>query len=114
MTRRQFTYVVGATALVLCALALVSAPRPRAQEFEGNFGVGVPEVFLPRYLAYRSAQLASGSPNVMRVKLGNVKAPSWNFVANVGDAAINLGTGGFTVNLSGLTPLTTYTVWIVS
>ena len=30
-----------------------------------------------------------------------------------GEATVNLQTGAFTVSLNGLTPLTTYTVWLV-
>src|SRR5438034_6780957 len=110
----QLKYVVGVTALLLCALILASTPRTRAQEFEGNYGVGVPEVFLPKYLAYRTGQLASSSPDVMRIKLGYVKGLSRSFESMVGDAAINLGSGAFTVNLDGLTPFQTYTVWLVN
>jgi hypothetical protein len=97
----------------LCVLILASAPATRAQEPEGNFGVGIPEVFVPKYLAYRSAQLSSGTPHVLRIKLGYVKGLSRSFTSMVGEAAINLETGATSVNLSGLTPLQTYTVWLV-
>jgi cytochrome c peroxidase len=85
----------------------------RAQEPEGNFGVGVPEVFLPKYLAYRSAQLSSATPNVMRVRLGYVKGLSRSFTAMTGEAAINLQSGSFTVSLNGLTTGLLYSVWLV-
>ena len=97
----------------LCALVIASAPGTRAQEPEGNFGIGIPEVFVPKYLAFRTAQLASATPHVMRVKLGQVKGLSRSFTEMVGEAAINLETGGVSVNLSRLTPLQTYTVWLV-
>jgi cytochrome c peroxidase len=113
MSFPQFKYAVPATAILLCAVVLASTPGTRAQESEGNYGVGIPEVFLPKYLAYRSGQLASGTPDVMRIKLGYVKGLSRSFVSMVGEAAINLGSGAYTVNLKGLTPLTTYTVWLV-
>jgi cytochrome c peroxidase len=109
----QFAYVAGAAAILLCALILASAPATRAQEPEGNYGIGIPEVFLPKYLAYRTAQLSSGTPHVMRVKLGYVKGLSRSFNKMVGEAAINLASGATSVNLSGLTPFQTYTVWLV-
>jgi mono/diheme cytochrome c family protein len=112
--RIKYNYVVSAVCMTfLCALVVVSAPVTRAQEPEGNFGVGVPEVFLPKYLAFRNAQLASGTPDVMRVKLGYVKGLSKSFIKMVGEAAINLESGAVSVNLSGLTPLQTYTLWLV-
>jgi cytochrome c peroxidase len=105
--------VAGAFLIFTSALVLATAPVTRAQEPEGNFGVGVPEVFVPRYLAFRSAQLSSSTPHVMRVKLGYVKGLSRSFTNMVGEAAIDLESGAITINLSGLTPLQTYTVSLV-
>src|SRR5438874_1415778 len=113
MTYRRFTYAAGAVAILLGALLAVP-PGTRAQEIDGNYGIGIPEVFLPKYLAFRTAQLASGSPDVMRIKLGYVKGLSRSFVAMVGEAAIDVGSGAFTVNLTGLAPFQTYTVWLVN
>jgi mono/diheme cytochrome c family protein len=114
MIPRRFTYGAGAVAILLGALVLALTPGGRAQDFEGNYGIGIPEVFVPKYLAFRTAQIASGSPDVMRIKLGYVKGLSRSFVAMAGEAAIDLGSGAFTVNLAGLTPLETYTVWLVN
>jgi cytochrome c peroxidase len=113
MTSPHFKYVAGAVAILLGALILASAPATRAQEPEGNYGVGIPEVFLPKYLAYRTAQLSSPTPHVLRIKLGYVKGLSRSFTSMVGEAAIDLGSGATSVKLSGLTPLQTYTVWLV-
>src|SRR5688572_23237473 len=113
MTSRYFKSAIAAAAILLYALVLVSVPGTRAQEPEGNFGVGIPEVFLPKYLAFRQAQLASGTPDVMRIKLGYVKGLSRSFIDMVGEASIDLRTGAFNVSLNGLTPLTTYTVALV-
>jgi hypothetical protein len=114
MTPPRFTYAAGAVAILLGALILARTPATRAQEFDGNYGIGIPEVFLPKYLAFRTGQVASDRPDVMRIKLGYVKGLSRSFVAMPGDAAINLGSGAFTVNLAGLMPLQTYTVWLVN
>jgi cytochrome c peroxidase len=113
MTSPRFTYVAGAATTLLCALILASAPATRAQEPEGNYGVGIPEVFLPKYLAFRTEQLSSSTPHVMRIKLGYVKGLSRSFTSMVGEAAIDLESGATSVTLSGLTPLQTYTVWLV-
>ena len=113
MKSPHFKYVAGAAAILLCALILASAPATRAQEPEGNYGVGIPEIFLPKYLAYRTAQLSSSTPHVIRIKLGYVKGLSRSFTSMVGEAAMDLGSGATSVNLSGLTPFQTYTVWLV-
>src|SRR5437762_14310306 len=114
MPSLRLSYAAGAVASLLGALVLALTPGTRAQEFDGNYGIGIPEVFLPKYLAFRTGQVASGSPDVMRVKLGDVKGLSRSFVFMAGEAAINLGSGAFSVNLAGLTPLQTYTVWLVN
>ena len=80
MTPPRFTYAAGAVAILLGALIFARTPATRAQEVDGNYGIGIPEVFLPKYLAFRTGQVASGSPDVMRVKLGYVKGLSRSFV----------------------------------
>ena len=107
----QLKFVGGAAAIFLCAFVFASSVG--SQEPEGNFGVGVPEVFIPKYLAYRNAQLAAPNPHVMRVPLGYVKGLSTNFTRMAGEMTVNLETGAYTTSLSGLTPLTTYAVWLV-
>ena len=103
----------GAVAIVLCALVLGSTSGSQAQEPEGNYGVGVPSVFLPKYLAYRAGQLAGGAPDLMRIRLGYVKGASTSFTSMVGEMAVNLQSGAFTANLSKLAPFQTYSVWLV-
>src|SRR2546421_11239024 len=114
MTSLRLRYASGAVAILLGALVLALTPGTRAQEFDGNYGIGIPEVFLPKYLAFRTGQVASGSSDVMRIKLGYVKGLSRSFISMAGEAAINIGSGAFAVNLTGLTPLQTYTVWLVN
>ena len=67
---------VGAAAILLCAFVLANTAGSQAQEPEGNFGVGIPDVFLPKYLNYRARQLNSSTPDVMRIRLGYVKGLS--------------------------------------
>jgi cytochrome c peroxidase len=112
MTSSRFTLAAGAI-LFIGVFALANTPGSHAQEPDGNYGIGIPDVFLPKYLAYRQRQLASSTPDVMRVRLGYVKGLSRSFTSMVGEAGINLESGAFEVSLSGLTPLQTYTVWLV-
>jgi cytochrome c peroxidase len=113
MTSRVCKLAAGAAAALLWIFAFATTGGSHAQEPDGNYGVGIPDVFLPKYLAYRDAQLASSTPHVMRIRLGYVKGLSTSFVNMVGEAAVNLESGGFQISLSGLTPLQVYTVWLV-
>ena len=113
MTPSQRSLAAGVLGIVVYALAFTHATGSHAQEPEGNYGVGIPDVFLPKYLAYRTQQLNSGAPDVLKINLGYVKGLSKSFVSMVGTANLNLQSGAFSVSLSGLTPLQTYTVWLV-
>ena len=95
------------------AVSLVGIVPAQIAETEGNYGVGSADVFLPKYLAYRDQQLASASPDAMKVPLGYVKGLSTTFTSMRGEMSVNLATGSYQVNLNGLTPLQTYTVWLV-
>src|SRR6266850_5481320 len=112
MKSRRFDLAAGAAAILLCA-AMLASSTGQAQEPDGNYGIGIPDVFLPKYLAYRTQQLNSGSPEVMKVNLGYVKGLSRSFTSMVGEMALNLQSGTYQVSLSGLTTGTTYSVWLV-
>jgi cytochrome c peroxidase len=113
MTSSRRNLTAGAVAMLLCVFVITDTGGTRAQEPDGNFGVGIPSVFLPKYLRYRAQQLNSGTPDVLRIRLGYVKGLSRSFTAMVGEAAVNLQSGAFNVSLNGLTPLQTYTVWLL-
>ena len=113
MTSPVCKLAAGAAAVFVWLFAFSNTQAGHAQEPDGNYGVGIPDVFLPKYLAYRDGQLASSTPDVMRIRLGYVKGLSRSFVNMVGEAAVNLESGAFQVSLSGLTPLQLYTVWLV-
>ena len=110
---RDFKRAAAAAAIAFCALVAAPAPNTQAQEPEGNYGVGIPDVFLPKYLDFRTSQLASGTPNVMRVKLGYVKGLSTSFTSMVGEAASISIRAPSASACSGLSPLQTYTVSLV-
>jgi cytochrome c peroxidase len=105
--------VGGAAVIFLCAFVFASTAGTGAQEPESNFGIGSPEVFLPKYLTYRAQQLNNVNPDILRIRLGYVKGLSRSFVAMVGEMAIDLESGGFEVSLKGLAPGGTYSVWLV-
>jgi cytochrome c peroxidase len=102
-----------AAAVLVWMFAFATTAGSRAQEPDGHYGVGIPDVFLPKYLAYRNGQLGSSTPDVMRIRLGYVKGLSRSFINMVGEAAVNLESGAYDVRLNGLTPLQLYTVWLV-
>jgi cytochrome c peroxidase len=98
-------------ALAVSLVCVVPAQIPL--ETEGNYGIGSPDVFLPKYLGYRAQQLASSSPDVMKIRLGYVKGLSTTFTALRGEVAVNLASGTYQVSLNGLTVGQTYSVWLV-
>jgi hypothetical protein len=110
---RQRKLAGGAAAIFLCGFMFASTGGSLAQEPEGNYGIGIPDVFLPKYLTYRAQQLNGGSPHVMRIRLGYVKGLSKSFTSMVGQMALDLQSGAYQVSLNGLTPGTTYSVWLV-
>src|SRR5688500_6557385 len=87
---RDFRRAATAAAIAFWTLVAAPAPNTQAQEPEGNYGVGIPDVFLPKYLEFRTSQLASGTPHTMRIKLGFVKGLSKSFTSMVGEARIPL------------------------
>src|SRR5436305_13037657 len=105
MTSRRFMYAAGAVALLLGALIL--APGTRAQEVDGNYGIGIPDVFLPKYLAFRTRQVASDSPDVMRIKIGYVKGLSRSFIFLAGSDDLDTGSGAISVTPEGFSELLT-------
>jgi len=113
MMSRRVMHAISTAIILLFVFVVVSIVSSRAQEPQGNYGVGIPDVFVPKYLRYRTAQLASSTPDVLRIPLGNVKGLSTTFTRMAGEMAINLQTGAYTTSLNGLTPLTTYAVWLV-
>jgi len=64
---------------LMLALSIVSiVPAQIPLEPADNYGIGIPDVFLPKYLAYRTQQLGGANPQVMQIPLGYVKGLSSN------------------------------------
>jgi cytochrome c peroxidase len=109
----NFTIAAGTAGFLLCAFLFVSTTGGQAQGSDGNRGVGIPDVFLPKYRAFRARQLASPKPHVMRIRLGYVKGLSRSFTSMMGEMAIDLESGAYNASLSGLTTGQTYSLWLV-
>ena len=109
----RFNLVAGAASILLCAMVVGSVVRSRAQGSEGGFGVGIPDGFLRKYVAFRAGQIASSARHTLRVQLGYVKGLSRSFTSIAGELALNLDSGAFRLSLNGLTPSQTYGVWLV-
>ena len=90
-----------------------STTGSQAQEPTPGYGVGIPDVFLRKYLAFRAEQLASRTPHVLQVRPVYVRGLSRSFTSMAGELTIDLNSGVFRVSLNGLTPLQTYGVWLV-
>jgi hypothetical protein len=105
--------LAGAAAIFLCGFIFANTGGSLAQEPAGNYGIGIPDVFLPKYLRYRAQQLNSATPHVMKIRLGYVKGLSKSFTSMVGQMDLDLQSGAYQVSLKGLTPGTTYSVWLV-
>jgi hypothetical protein len=84
------------------------APDPRRGDPTGDASV-----FIGRYLAFRSRQLASANPDVLTIRLGQASRPSRSFIGAAGILSIDLQTGDFTVSLRGLTAGQTFTLLLV-
>jgi hypothetical protein len=112
MKRIRFSVAAGTLAALLCSLIVASSVQSQAQTREGSFGVGIPDIFVRKYLAFRAAQLSGGAPQ-LRIRLGYVKGLSRSFTSLAGDASFNLDTGAFRVDLRSLTPQARYGVWLI-
>jgi cytochrome c peroxidase len=104
-------FLAAAAALFACAFIVGSTVH--SQTREEAFGVGLPDGFVRKYIAFRAGQLAGGDRQVLRVRLGHVKGLSRSFTAIAGEFTVNLESGAFRVSLNKLTPQQTYAVWLV-
>ena len=109
----QIRLVAGAAALFLCAFIVGSTVGSRAQTRESGFGIGIPEGFLRKYVAFRARTLNSGDRQVLRVRLGYVKGLSRSFTAIAGEFTVDLESAAFRASLNRLTPQQTYSLWLV-
>ena len=106
-------FAAAAAAVLLCVFLFGSTTGSQAQEPTPGYGVGIPDVFLRKYLAFRAEQLASRTPHVLQVRPVYVRGLSRSFTSMAGELTIDLNSGVFRVSLNGLTPLQTYGVWLV-
>jgi cytochrome c peroxidase len=105
--------VATIAAALVYALIFAGSIRSLAQAREGGFGVGIPDGFLQKYIAFRSRQLSGGGRQVLTVRLGFVKGLSRSFTSIAGDFTLDLESAAFKVSLNRLTPQETYGLWLV-
>jgi cytochrome c peroxidase len=105
------------SALTAMLFLIVSVPvlvqRAAERTATENFGVGDPDVFVKKYLAFRAERLKSGSPDVLTIPIGFVKGLSRSFTGAAGQVVLDLRAGVVTVNVSGLTAGVPHSVWLV-
>jgi cytochrome c peroxidase len=76
-------------------------------------GVGNASVFVRKYLTFRSQQLRSKNPNLLTIPLGYVKGLSTSFTGAAGTLSIDLQTGEFKTDLSGLKSGESFSVLLI-
>lgn len=113
MTTRMHTLLAGAAAVVLAALTSGSTVRSQEPEPTSGYGIGSPDTFVTKYVAFRDERLRRADPQVLRIGLGYVKGLSRSFTSMAGELAVDLESGAYTIRLRRLTPGETYSVWLV-
>jgi hypothetical protein len=107
MLRRQ-AIIIFAAASCVCAAA-VSADRPAAT----NYRAGSPDALFKKYIDFQYRQAAGSNRNTAVISLGYVKGLSRSFTGSAGQVALDLATGLFSADLSGLAAGETYSLWLV-
>jgi hypothetical protein len=87
VTLKKVNVLLGVAAMLLVVSGLVSTGGSQSQ-VQGNFGRGIPSVFLRKCLTFRAPQLKSATPDMMRIRLGAVKGLSRSFTGMVGELAV--------------------------
>lgn len=113
--RTTLTLLLAAWAVAAASSSiLVSRQLEAVEPVADAYGVGSPDVFLKKYLAYRTRQQKEGNATTLRVKLGYVRGLSRSFTGTAGEFVADLGSGRFTVKLSKLDPLRFYSLWVAT
>jgi cytochrome c peroxidase len=106
MPYRQ-VFAVFAAASCVCALtAAVDGPVQATH-------VGSVQVFTEKYLDFARRQAGSTSPNTIVVALGHVKGLARSFTGAAGRLSMDLASGSFSAEFTGLERGVTYTLWLV-
>ncbi|MGH9257335.1 MAG: hypothetical protein ACRD3C_22475 [Vicinamibacterales bacterium] len=110
----SFRVLSALTAMLLLTVSVpVLVQQTAEQTTRENFGVGSPDVFLKKYLAFRAERLKSRSPDVLTIPIGFVKGLSRSFTGTSGEALLDLRAGVVTANLRGLAAGVPHSVWLV-
>lgn len=98
-----------ASAIALACSASVMADRLGST----NFGAGDRSALHKKYTDFRTIQISSGSPSIAVIQIGMVKGLSKSFNGTAGTITLDLRSGVFAAEFSGLVPGETYTLWLV-
>ncbi len=98
--------------LLLSAALLGSLPAWADRSGSTNHAAGDRTVFMDKFKAYQARQLQD-DPDTVAIALGQVRGLSRSFTGSSGVLALNLRSGSFTANLSGLSAGASYGLWLM-
>lgn len=98
--------------LLLSAALLGSLPAWADRSGSTNYAAGDRNVFMDKYKAYQARQLQD-DPDTVAIALGQVRGLSRSFTGSAGLLALNLRSGSFTADLSGLSAGASYGLWLM-
>lgn len=98
--------------LLLSAALLGALPAWADRSGSTNYAAGDRTVFMDKFNAYQARQLQD-DPDTVAIGLGQVRGLSRSFTGSSGVLALNLRSGSFAADLSGLSAGAAYGLWLV-
>lgn len=98
--------------LILSAALLGALPAWADRSGSTNYAAGDRAVFMDKFNAYQARQLQD-DPDTVTIALGQVRGLSRSFTGSAGVLALNLRSGSFTADLSGLSAKGSYGLWLI-
>lgn len=98
--------------LCLSAALLGALPAWADRTGSSNYAAGDRSVFIDKFKAYQARQLQD-DPDTVTIALGQVRGLSRSFTGSAGVLALNLRSGSFTADLSGLSAKASYGLWLI-
>jgi len=102
----------GSLSLFVSAALLGAPPAWADRSGSTNYAAGDRSVFIGKFQAYQAQQLQD-DPDTVTIGLGQLRGLSRSFTGSAGALALNLRSGAFKANLSGLSTGTVYGLWLV-
>ncbi|HET7866149.1 MAG TPA: hypothetical protein VFL86_17255 [Burkholderiaceae bacterium] len=105
--------MLGKRASLLLSAALLGAlPAWADRSGSSNYAAGDRRVFMDKFKAYQARQ-RENDPDIVAIALGQVRGLSRSFTGSAGVLALNLRSGSFTADLSGLSADGIYGLWLI-